>query len=192
MKIKLILFATLALIQLAVPATMIVHHERLLRTGLRFRFLCAPFDPYDAFRGRYVALRFDQNHGPFAGGGITRAPEYGTTVYALLEVDAKGFARVRSVTAERPRDGSPYCQAKAQFSPAGQAYLEWPFERYYMEEAKAPQAEQAYRTSMPRKPAKDQTPQTWASVRIKDGRAVLEELYIGDQPIREYLRTHPQ
>ena len=63
-----------------------------------------------------------------------------------------------------------------------------PFDRYYMEETKAPTAEHTYREHNRR----GQTNQTaYAVVRIRDGDAVLEDLCINDKPIRQYLAEKP-
>ena len=50
-----------------------------------------------------------------------------------------------------------------------------------MDENAAPAAEVAYR-------ARAADIESWVTVRILDGRAVIEELYIGGKPVREYLR----
>ena len=47
--------------QLAIPAWMLVSRERVLAEGEPHRFECAPVDPVDVFRGRYVALGFTEN-----------------------------------------------------------------------------------------------------------------------------------
>lgn len=57
-----------------------------------------------------------------------------------------------------------------------------------MEETRAPEAEKAYRSANRRNSAH----QTYAVVRIWHGNAALADLMIDGQPIREYLRDHPQ
>ena len=52
------LFIVVAVVQIAAPASMILRRERALDRGERFLFRTAPVDPYDAFRGRYVAPSF--------------------------------------------------------------------------------------------------------------------------------------
>lgn len=56
----LALLVVLAAAQLAVPASMIVQRETVLTQGRVYKFKTAPVDPVDAFRGRYVALRFEE------------------------------------------------------------------------------------------------------------------------------------
>ena len=52
-------FAIVVAVQLAVPAWMIVDHERTLAKGQLFKFRTRPVDPADAFRGRYVWLSLE-------------------------------------------------------------------------------------------------------------------------------------
>ena len=76
---------------------------------------------------------------------------------------------------------------------SGEVRLELPFDRYYMEETLAPEAERAYWDTIRRQRRREDDagpppPQTFVTVRVKDGHAVLEELYIDDRPVREYLK----
>ncbi len=56
-KILIAAFFCVALLQIYTPVSMIIARESTLKEGVLFRFKTAPVDPYDAFRGRYVALR---------------------------------------------------------------------------------------------------------------------------------------
>jgi len=68
-------------------------------------------------------------------------------------------------------------------------FFNLPFDRYYMEETASPKAErtywehnrrgQAYRT-------------TYASVRIWNGDAVLENLFVDDQPSAAFIQQEPK
>ena len=84
-------------------------------------------------------------------------------VFASLENDAEGFAQITALSA-RPPDSGPYLQTDVQYvyaerrevrdrddPAAGTLTGEWrvtlkmPFDRFYMEEKLAPEAERAYR-----------------------------------------------
>ncbi|MDD5136646.1 MAG: hypothetical protein PHN63_04800, partial [Candidatus Omnitrophica bacterium] len=56
-------------------------------------------------------------------------------------------------------------------------------DRYYMEEKAAPAAERAYRQS-----AQRDTQDAYIIVRIKDGFAIIENLYVGGQKIEDAVR----
>ena len=67
-KSLLILLGLTVAVQLWVPASMILKHERVLREGMRvnelFRLRTQPFDPADPFQGRYVWLQFINDYIP--------------------------------------------------------------------------------------------------------------------------------
>lgn len=182
MKKGMILFALLALVQLAVPAWMIALHEIILRSGKIIRLRTAPVDPYDAFRGRYVQLGFEPNHAPLANPSRTVTPRQ--TVYVLLAQGPDGFARFTGVAPTPPASGD-YLQARVSYVADKEVFLQLPFSRYYMNEKLAPQAETAYRERSSRV-AQD----AYVTIRVKNGVGVLEELYLGGKPIREYLAAH--
>jgi len=176
----LTLFACLALAQLAAPLSMIVRRERVLLTGRAYKFKTAPIDPSDAFRGRYVALSFELAEAPAEHPGSF---EPGQKVCALLREDEAGFGQVASVSPGKPADGV-FLWVKAYPGNSSQhVRVELPFDRYYLEEELAPTAERAYREHS-RRGEQD----AYAVVRVKDGMGVIEELYVGGQPIREFIR----
>jgi uncharacterized membrane-anchored protein len=186
-------FVFLAALQLAAPLWMISRREETLRNGKAFRFKAAPVDPYDAFRGRYVAISVDLSGNTETNRWFGRnsvavtnaaAFERGQRVFALLEEGTNGFARVSALIPMRPRDADFIRTRVRWISDASHVALDIPFDRYYMNEAKAPEAEQAYREHSRR------TNQTaYVTVRVRSGFAVLEELYVDDKPIREFLEA---
>jgi len=176
----LLSFSFLALMQIAAPISMIVRREMTLRDGQQFRFRTAPVDPYDAFRGRYVALRMEQDEVPLPYG---MKLERGQKVFARIEEDDKGYAKVAELTLERPQE-SPYVIAKVRWLPGNVVHLNLPFNRYYMDENAAPAAERVYR-EYTRSGSQD----AYVTVKLKNGFAVLEELYVGGRPISEVVRA---
>ena len=181
-KFLLFVFGIAVLLQLAVPASMILRRERVLAQGQAFKFRTAPVDPYDAFRGRFVALGFDQN-------SVTVPADHdfvrGQKVYALLAEDAEGFATFSDLRRSRP-DSEPYLTTKIQHVSGTTAYLRLPFDRFYMDENEAPDAERAYRQNSVRS-----NRNAYVQVRIEKGFGVIEDLYVDGTPIRNYLGQNP-
>ncbi|NQU12319.1 GDYXXLXY domain-containing protein [bacterium] len=180
----LLVFGVVALGQLAVPAWMIARRETTLRHGRAYKFRTRPVDPYDAFRGRYVALGFEQNQAAWGGAG---QPRPGKTAYAVLAEDEAGWATVREVTASPPGTGA-YLKIAVNHAGwgtnAGTVNFRLPFDRYYLEETKAPRAERLYLEHNRR----GQTNlSTYAVVRVRAGDAVLEDLVIGGRPVADWL-----
>ncbi len=175
----LIVFGVVALIQLYVPARMVVSREAVLQGGEEFWFETAPIDPSDPFRGRYVILRFKEN---VVTGVVDTTWMMGDEIFISLDTDANGFARIRSASRLEPYDDYPFVKAKVAHVSGDRLMIAYPFERYYMEESKAPVAETVYNEM-----AVDTTSRSWAVVRIKDGEAVLEDVMIDGMPIREVV-----
>ena len=174
-------FILLAVLQIAVSAARIRKWEDVLRTGTEIRFRTEPVDPYDAFRGRYVALNFEEETVPTELGPDLK---WGEEAYALLREDEEGFARIEKLVKSRPTEGS-YLRVKVSYLGYSdkKIYLQFPFQRFYLEEAIAPAAEQAYEDR-----SRDDKKDAYVTVRIKNGYGVLEGLFIGGKPIVEFLR----
>lgn len=177
-KMLLAVFIAVAVVQAAVPLYMAWHWENILQTGQRFLWQTVPVDPYDAFRGRYIALRFAETSGPIGEDGITA----GQAAYALIAEDAAGRAYISEICAQKPAAGD-YVKVTAYPGSANTAQVVLPFSRYYLPENLAPAAEAAYR---------DHAGQSGtAVVRIKDGYGVVEQVYIGENTLREFLEQEP-
>ena len=177
-KSLLFLFAVAVILQLAVPAAMIAKRERVLRDGRAFKFRTAPVDPADAFRGRYVALNLEQNRM-----AVPLGSDYarGQKVYAVLMEDDAGFATITDLRPERP-DTGPYLATRIRYVYNTNAFLDLPFDRFYMEEDAAPAAEKAYWEHSRRT-----NTAAYIQVRIQNGFGVTENLFINDTPIRDFL-----
>lgn len=180
--LKLVLFLFVALVQLGVPVSMVVSRERTLSSGEVFRFQVGPVDPYDAFRGRYVALQLRDSTVT-----LTDNPRFamGQKAFVTVEHDKfSDFAYLGKLSATPPEGA--YMEATIAFIQANRAHLTLPIDRYYMNEKLAPQAEQAYWQR-----SRQQANDVYIDVRIRNGQAVIEELYIAGKPIVQYLRENP-
>ena len=177
--LRLGLWIVLAIVQVCVPAWMIIGEERVLRDGRQIRLATRPVDPADLFRGRYVALGFavDQVPRELARGEF----QHGDTAYLELREGANGFAEAVALHKEKP-DGELVLTAEVNFITPETVGIELPFNRYYMDENAAPHAETAYRAH-----AADPE-EAWVTVRVLRGRAAIDELYLRGKPVREFLR----
>ena len=185
MKTKLLLglLVLSALVQLAVPASLIARYETALRAGQVFKFRTVLRDPLDPLRGRYVALGLDEH-----ATTVSNAPktfQY-QKVYALVAQDTDGFARITAIALEKPVGGA-YITARAGYTHSAGTQVFLPLTRFYMEESAAPQAEQAFRAH-----SGVEHRDAYVSVRVHNGDAVIEDLYIDGKTMREYLATLPE
>jgi uncharacterized membrane-anchored protein len=190
-KLMLTLFLAVSSVQLWVPIGQIMKYEDVLRTGHVYKFRTAPVDPYDAFRGKYVALTYANATAVIKPG---KSPDLRNTAYVTLGRDGNGFAFFKELSMDPPPAGDYvrveyFYFSRTSYMGGAQTWAQFrlPFDRFYMEEGKAPKAEQAYRQfGNPRNQAQAQA---YALVRVKDGRGVIEDLYVNDQPIREFVKT---
>lgn len=178
----LVAFAAMAVIQLSVPAWVLVRRELTLRNGRQFNFRTQPVDPADVFRGRYVQLRLEPDSVLVPDAGKW---EYNQRAYAVLAVDSNGYAVVTGLRRDRPTDvESIMVRIGWHDVRVGEVRINWPMDRYYMEEGKAPAAETAYREHSSRT-----NRNCHAAVMVLGANAVIAELYIDGRPIKEYLKA---
>lgn len=186
---KLLLISLLILIgaQFAIPFRMIHDREEVLRKGELFRFKTRPIDPADPFQGRYVRLSFENNYIPCAKEDQSDL-DYKTPVFVLLETNQHGFAQFSQMNREKPETDiylkTRYRGNRRQWNSKTKKHtflgdqIDIPFDRFYMDEAKAPRAEII---------ARDATRETncWVNVRIYEGKAVIEDVFVKGESLRE-------
>jgi uncharacterized membrane-anchored protein len=177
---KKIVYSIMLATQLIIPGSMIFQNEAVLRTGNPYKFKTAPVDPYDAMRGKYVALSVVAADVTYDG---KRDIKPGQIVYPILEQDADGFARFKAVAFTRPLIGD-YIEAKAGWISNGKLRLQLPFDRYYMNEYKAQQAQDLYR-----KYSTKNNQDAYVVVMVSKGRAVIKDLYVAGKPIAELAKS---
>ena len=181
-RIAIIVFVLVAAAQLAVPASIVWKRGRTLAYGRVWKFKTEPIDPEDAIRGRYVALRLAAEKG-LQQPGPSREFKPETLLYATLKEDAEGFARVDKLSATNVA-GDDVLRVEMGYWADGWQRIKFPFDRLWVAEKIAPQAEQAYRDNSRR--GKENA---FVTVRVRNGDAALEQLYIDNQPLVEYLRA---
>ncbi len=177
-RIILAAFIGLAIAQYAVPISMINKRQSTLEQGVTYKFRIGPVDPYDPFLGRYLALDLEAATFNNWRGEPLQA---GQTLYAVLEQDKQGFARVITLSMDPPgtRD---YLKARVVWQSGSQVRLRLPFDRYYLEENAAQTVWQMQRSNP------QQAVPVHIVVKLQDGFGVLEELYFDDKPIFEYMQ----
>lgn len=180
---RLAFFGLIALAQLAVPVTVVWTRAQTLAHGRVWKFKTEPIDPEDAFRGRYVALRLEAEKIWYQPGPSPDTFKPDSEYYATLKEDENGFARVDKVS-QTEISGDNVILVKMGYWSGGFQYVRFPFDKLWVAEKIAPQAEQAYRENSRR--GKENA---YVTVRVRNGDAALEQLYIDNQPLVEYLRT---
>ena len=185
-KIILIAFVLVALVQIYVPAKIILDRAIVLSSGKEFKFKTAPIDPSDPFRGKYINLNFNENTVEIQN---KETWTNGETVFVLLTTDNNGFAKIKSVSKTKPLDNQDFLKAKVDFIiyDGSKLSIEYPFDRFYMEESKAYDAELTYNRVLP-----DTSQVAYALVNIKNGESVLKDVMINGISIVEIVKQDQQ
>lgn len=177
-------FVVLLLAQWLVPTQMIWKKNKVLTQGTSYKFETEPVDPSDPFLGKYIILNFRENAFKTADNGSFT---YGSKVYVHFRNENNGFARIESIHLKKP-PGTNYLETTVNYirdEKAGTTvFLNYPFTRYYMQEYKAPQAENIYRESRI-----DSTIKTYALVNIYNGDAIVKDVYINDSLINDVIQA---
>lgn len=186
-KILLIIFVIMLLIQWAVPARMIWQKEAVLRSGKIFNFRTEPVDPSHPFKGRYIVLNYEAVNYTTTHLDST-FDNYGEEVYVVLSKDKDGFAKVQQLVKQKPGNTNDFVKATINYvnrfeNDSATVRIDFPFTEFYMDEFKAPKAEDVYRESNI-----DSTQKTYAVVSILDGDAVVKDVMINDKPIRQVIK----
>lgn len=177
-----ILFGFICAVQLGVIGVSIWSYERILKEGEVYFFTVLPLDPYDAFRGRYVTLRFENANKAPANDAPTA--ERNSKAYAMLE-HTQERDRIKEVRFHKPASGdflevdvrSAMVTQKA--SATNVVSFSLPFDRFYLREDKAPQAEKLLRQQSGVK--------VRAKLRVLEGKGVIEDLMVGEMSLLNYL-----
>jgi len=167
------------LVQLGMVVGMIASSEDTIEGGRAWNFRTRPVDPVDFFRGRYVRLRFA---GRWYGRPVdaTGKPEIGQRVFAALELDAEGFAQLAAISMQRP-ETPDYLEVEVKGVNGSVVSFDLPFDRFYMDESKAQAVEQQINQRGSR---------SWAIVRVKHGKSVVEDLHIELESVEEFSAQH--
>lgn len=197
-KLLLALFLLTLTVGLYYPAAKIIRFEFPLAPPAVVRFNATLYDPYDPFRGRYVAISARQAQ-------LTVAREAGSEhmldldrssrLYAVVEPDEKGMAKVVDLV-KKPQKGkinlrldrySVYFRSREKDSTGYDTYqITFPFNRFYMNEKLAPEAERAFMQATRGGGAEGRCQ---IVVKIyRDGSYAIDDMEIGGMPIHEFLR----
>ena len=173
-------FALTALAQLAIPAQMVWENEQAYANGTEYKFKTEPVDPTDPFRGKYILLNFEAN-----SASVKDSEWHADEGYVVLGTDKEGFSTIDTLLENAPAKGD-YVKVKVNYYYGTTAQVEYPFDRFYMEESKAPDAEIMHRDYISKK---NKVP-AYAIVGVKDEVAVVKDVILDGIPIKEYVETH--
>ena len=178
-------FAAMLLLQLGMPSKMIYDQKQALEVGIPYKFKTQPIDPSDPFRGKYVALNYELDKFNTTDSSYTRGQE----IYVYIEADSLGYAQATQVSHTKLKIDRDYVMAEVDWSSGTEVFFSLPFNRLYMEEGKAYEAETAYSNANLRSwQQREKTDsECYALVYIDGGTVRLEDVFIDEVSLREVV-----
>lgn len=183
-KVYLIIFAAVMLTQWAVPGWIILESESVLSNGEEYHFQTQPVDPTDPFRGKYITLHFEENSiNVPAGQELSK----GDKVYVALDRNEEGYAILKGLYRNASEVDGIAMQAIVEYVSPGDSVenvlLQNSFEKFFLEESKASDAERVYWEN-----SRDEKNKPYAVVMVHDGVPILKDVRIGDKSIVDIVR----
>jgi uncharacterized membrane-anchored protein len=179
----IVAFVAMCAAQWFIPFKTIVDQEAILSEGRLFKLQTAPIDPSDPFRGKYITLRFVENHVV-----VTDPQEWLGHKYMYITLaDSAGYGRISRASLYE-QEGDDYIKVRisqvyTHLTPAT-IMIEYPFERFYLEESKASEAERLYWESQ----LDSVRQEVYATIRVYHGKAALENVMVNGRPIADVVR----
>lgn len=168
-------FLLVALLQWLVPSVMIYNKNITDTSGTSFRFKVRPVDPAHPFAGRYMSLKYDQDYFIIKPGAIYNS---GINLYVEIIEGVDHYAIIKDIAFEPFTHTTDYVKVTVQYSDQDRVYINYPFEQFYMKENKAKELDKHLVTLL-----RDTTIQVYAEVILRNGDAVLKDVFVDDQPI---------
>ena len=177
--LAMILFGGMVVAQWFVPGKMIYDSETVIYRGEIYHFKTQPVDPNDPFRGKYITLSFEANS---LTDSVFWSP--GEEINVVFVKDSAGFALPILGTKDEP--SGPYLHTTVLYTsgsnPAARVFFNIPFDRFYLEESKAPEAERQYRGAL-----RDTTQVSYGIVKLGNGTAVLTDVIINGRSVTQIV-----
>ncbi len=182
-KIILISFVVLVAVQWLVPASMIMINDYILKSGIELRLKIRPIDPHDPFRGKYISLYFEEDKYEIKD---LEDWEEGQNIYVVFQEDSLGFGQIAYVEKSKPLETNFFVKAKISYidnySDTPRINIIYPFNRFYMEENRALEAEKLVQGF-------SDVDIMYAQIYVDNGLAVISDIFINKTPINEYMKT---
>ncbi len=132
------LFGIMVLAQIVASAQIVYKYERTIASDNVYKFKTAPVDPNDPFRGKYITLNYDID----SFKTTDESWDDYDVGYAYFSKDKNGYAILETLVKEPFSDSEfDYIEVEINNHYNGYVRFELPFDRYYMEESKAYDAE---------------------------------------------------
>jgi len=172
---------TAAVIQLMFLGGLLFDYEKTKNEGALFRLELQAYDPYDIFRGNYLAMSFKEDR--------VKAPKFQPRweekFYVKLAQDPKtGFARPVEVS-QQFHGGNDWVEVRnsggSVIDGADTTLLiSFMQDRFFINEDKVKRADEVLRRA-----TADSSKRCWAEMRVRNGTAILTDVKIDGKSLRD-------
>ncbi|HOV14889.1 MAG TPA: GDYXXLXY domain-containing protein [Spirochaetota bacterium] len=186
--IYIVLFICLAIFQLVVISVMVY---KGVKDGQRLSYKCSLYDPYDPIKGRYLRLSFSSStlnlylFSEYIYDQSSDFDKYKNNEVYVVYNTGKDTQNPYLITTNKPNNDNIFIKAKINYinEENKTIVLEYPFDRYYIQEDFAIEAENLLRDS-----ANNIDYNPTLVVNIDDeGNSRITNLLIKNTPIEEYI-----
>lgn len=175
-------FCIMVAVQWYVPGAMILDQETALTKGTPYKFKTRPIDPNDPFRGKYVWLDFELDSAETSDTLWERKEP----IYVYIKTGIDGYAEATQVSKTPLNIDQDFVKAVSGYYYTNKLRFDLPFDRFYMEESKALEAESGIRSTMLRR-SDSLAPVCYALVYVKGPTAVLDNVFIGETSLKDFV-----
>ena len=193
------LFFAFAACIVLIPLYVAVNSQNILNSGKLYKFKPMAYDPFDPFRGKFLRVNYQTNSIP-----TTFDFEEGEMAYVSIGVDKEGYAFFEEAFKVPPKD-KDYVKSSVEWSGVNDLLLREienasdsdnfdlesidtrssinikitdNMNKYFINEDDALKAEKVFLK---------ERENIHIGVRILDGEVRLEDIYVSDKPILDYL-----
>jgi hypothetical protein len=180
-KLLIVAFAVVAMAQLFVPGWMISTMADIAKTGSVFNFKVSHNRAGASLQGSYIWLNFEANKYKVD----KKQWDNNQNVFVIFDTDSQGFARVKSVTKEKPVGTNDWVKGMAFLNRKDSSFLRitYPFSNYYVPNANTREAEKAFNKAMD-----DSLKTITLKINIRENQFLAGDLMVDSVKIGEFLK----
>ena len=178
-------FALMVAFQIIIPARIINANEKVIREGREFRFRINPVLPLYPGPNNSILLTYTDNQYIVEDDSMWTRDE---PVYVSLYTDTEGFARINNLYKTPPEFEDDFVLAHIDYAVQDThdyVLIRYPFDRFYLDRPVDP----AWNYYVP--PTDSILPVTSVTVKISEGKGVVQNVFIDGVPLSEHLEKLP-
>lgn len=175
------IFVVFALLLLAIPIFLMIRSEDVLENGVQHKLRLRAYDPFDPFRGKYLRLNYE-NTVTFDAG-----LESGDACYVTLKKGEDGYSEFDHMHSEPPETKEYFESRVLRVYEDEGTFKTVHISKFFINESKASHAEDVVQSFQ-----RDKPDEIYVAVRIMEGDIRLEDIFVQETPLLDYLKEHPE